>query len=98
MVDDDARMDALLRAALSAPRPELSGGFDRHLARQVAPVRPGRGAYLVLILYAFCAVGISAWVVLRLPAPMQIPVVAGLALTIAAGIAPMSWRRWRVAR
>jgi hypothetical protein len=98
MVDDDARMDALLRSAMTVPEPELSAGFDRRLIGQIARARPSRVAYLALSLYALCAVGASAWVVLRLPAPAQIPVAAVVGLTVAAGIAPMSWRRWRVAR
>jgi hypothetical protein len=61
MSDEQDHMDRLLSQALSAPVPELSSGFDRHLTRRLQPPRLDRQGRFVLSVFAVFAIVVSVW-------------------------------------
>ena len=82
---DDAAMDARLRMALGAAPPALSAAFDRRLRARIEPMRPRRGARVILSIYSGVSLVLSAWIVLALPPETRTPVVTALVVAALVG-------------
>lgn len=85
---DDEMMDGMLRAAMSAPPPEMSATFSREIERRTAPMRLQPGARVVMWSYAIVSVALCVW------AMRDLPVVITTAAIVAQAIVAVGLRSY----
>ena len=86
MIPDD-QVDQWLRSAMAAPPPPLGAGFDRVVARAVAPRRLSARGRAAMIAYAAAAVVVAALILPAAAVPWPIAALCA-ALPLGALAAP----------